>query len=186
MSDHLFVVNTFQKQLEGVELVPAEQQEQPGLYDANGNKLKSWNKLIADGDVIVTDGIMSTPDDRSTRFANVDTVVIDSSVTRIGTYTFDKCINLTTIIIPDSVTGIEVFAFGECTNLNTITIPDSVTSIGNRTFIGCTGLITITIPDSVTSIGAKTFHNCTNLTTIYYSGTATGAPWGATGATVIP
>ena len=43
----------------------------------------------------------------------------------------------------------------------------------------------INIPSSVKTIGNGVFSGCTNLKTIYYKGTATGAPWGATNATVI-
>ena len=68
-----------------------------------------------------------------------------------------------------------------------ITIPSGVTSIGDWAFSGCTGLTSITIPNSVTSIGSGVFWNCTRLTDIYCGfaeGAVSGAPWGASNATI--
>ncbi len=83
------------------------------------------------------------------------------------------------------VSSIPMNAFRNCTQLSTVNISDSVTEIGTWAFVGCTGLTEITIPSSVTSIAADAFSGCDNLTTIHYSGTAEGAPWGATNATVV-
>ena len=49
----------------------------------------------------------------------------------------------------------------------------------------CTNLESLIIPGSVTTIQRNSFIGSSNLKTIYYKGTATGAPWGATNATVI-
>ena len=67
--------------------------------------------------------------------------------------------------------------FCGCTSLTSITIQDGVTSIGYDAFYRCTSLTSITIPNSVTSIGTNAFYNVPH---IYYTGTATGSPWGAT------
>ena len=205
---------------------------EPGTYDASDNLLKSWDELIADGDVVVTNGELTTPSDRYTRFASAKSIRISDSVMSIGVKAFYTCAALTSITIPDSVTSIgkdafqncagltsikipnSVTSFGrnaftsctaltsitipnsvtsisegmfyDCPNLTSITIPDSVTDIGEYGFGNCESLTSITIPDSVTSIATNAFYNCTNLTTIHYSGTATGAPWNAPNATVVP
>lgn len=137
-----------------------------GTYDASGNLLKSWNQLATDGDVIITNGELTTPNDRPTRFANVEKVVIDPSVTNISDSAFDGCTGLTTINIPDSVTSIGTRSFYNCRSLTTINIPNSVTSIGGDAFMSCDNLTTITIPDSVTSISNNVFRACTSLATI--------------------
>lgn len=96
--------------------------------------------------------------------------------------------DITSIDIPDNVTRIGNYIFYACTDLTSITIPGSVTSIGSSAFSGCTGLTTIIIPSSVTEIAFTTFNGCTNLTTITINkaeGSITGAPWGATNATVV-
>ena len=127
---HTFVIDTFKPMI----FMPS------GNYDANGDLTKTWDEMVVDGDVVVTNGVLSTPDDRTTIFADVKSIVI----------------------------------------------PNGVTSIGPQAFYDCQGLTSITIPNSVTSIGTNAFDNCTSLETIHYSGTATGAPWGATNATVVP
>ena len=126
-------------------------------------------------------------------------VTIPNSVTSIGSSAFSGCTGLTSITIPNGVTSIGNNAFYNCSSLTSITIPNSVTSIGNSAFSGCSSLTSITIPNSVTSIGNYAFYNCSSLTSvtipnsvtsignyafnnvpnIVYSGTATGAPWGA-------
>ena len=113
--------------------------------------------------------------------------VIPNSVTSIGDYAFEGGINLTSITIPDSVTSIGEHAFVDCSGLTSITIPDSVTSIGEHAFDSCSGLTSITIPDSVTIIGDGVFEGCTDLTEIncgFAEGAVSGAPWGATNATI--
>ena len=84
--------------------------------------------------------------------------------------------NITSITIPNSVTSIGDYAFADCTGLTSVTIGNSVTSIGDYAFYYCTGLTSVEIPNSVTSIGWGAFYYVPN---IVYSGSATGAPWGA-------
>ena len=89
----------------------------------------------------------------------------DGSVTRIGSYAFERC-GLTSVTIPDSVISIGEGAFSRCTGLTSVTIGKGVTSIGDGAFSNCTGLTSITIPDSVTSIGDWVFSRCTGLTSV--------------------
>ena len=130
---------------------------------------------------------------------NLTSIDIPNSVTTIGNSTFWGCEKLSSVTIPNSVTTIGDFAFYDCTNLSTVTIPNSVTTIGDYAFCDCTNLSGVTIPNSVTTIGSYAFQNCMNLSRIkipdsvtsigeyafckvphiYYSGSATGNPWGA-------
>lgn len=106
-----------------------------------------------------------------------------------GDDSFAKLIDgsIVTAVIPDGVTNIGERAFAECTSLTSVTIPDSVTSIGNFIFAYSKPLTSITIPDSVTSIGNYAFGYCASLKTIncgFAEGAVSGAPWGATNATI--
>ena len=140
---------------------------------------------------------------------SLTSITIPDSVTSIGYDAFRYCTSLTSITIPDSVTIIGDDAFASCTSLTSISIPSSVTSIGSGTFASCTSLTSINIPSSVTSIGNDAFASCTSLTSITIpssvtrigryafgsrsitsitinkpEGSISGAPWGATNATV--
>ena len=108
--------------------------------------------------------------------SNFTHLLIADGVTSIGDNAFYECTSLTSVTIPNSVTFIDAYAFRDCTSLTSVTIPDSVTSIGNDAFRDCTGLTSVTIPNSVTSINNRAFLNVPH---IYYSGPASGAPWGA-------
>ena len=96
----------------------------------------------------------------------VTDLVIPTSVTSIGNYTFYACRGLTSITIPNSVTKIGVSSFYCCSGLTSIDIPNSVKTIGNSAFDGCYGLTSINIPNSVTSIGDYAFFYCSGLTSV--------------------
>ena len=70
----------------------------------------------------------------------------------------------TSVVIPSTVTKIGQSAFYNKSELSSVTIPDSVLSIGSRAFCQCYGLTSLAIPKSVTSIGYDAFNNCSGLT----------------------
>ena len=78
---------------------------------------------------------------------------IPNSVTIIGDFAFELCINLTSFTIPNNVISIRDWAFGYCTSLTNVTIGTNVISIGDSAFQSCTKLSSVSIPNSVTSIG---------------------------------
>ena len=96
----------------------------------------------------------------------IQSIIIPSSVTRIGNSSFLSCSSLTAVTLPHSVVDIGDWAFGECTNLNYINIPNGVKSIGRDAFNGCKNLNSITIPMSVTNIGTGAFSDCPSLNSI--------------------
>ena len=130
--------------------------------------------------------------------------------TKIRYNAFYDCTNLAHISLPESLMSIGGSAFQNCTNLALTSLPAGVTSIGGSTFYNCTSLALTSLPEGLTSIGYKAFGNCTNLTSITFKGTpatinssafsgctnltdikvpwskgaVSGAPWGATNATI--
>lgn len=91
--------------------------------------------------------------------------------------------------IPQSVTAMNINTFSNSTGLMMpVILPENLTTIGNSAFGNCQRLTSVTIPGSVTSIHEFAFYSCANLTEITInkpSGSISGAPWGATNATVV-
>ena len=136
---------------------------------------------------------------------------LPSGLTKVGVYAFYGCKNLALTSLPDGVTSIGQSAFYGCTNLALTSLPNSLTSISDSAFYGCANLALTSLPNGVTSIGSYAFYNCTGLTEITFKGKpnsistsafkgctnlttirvpwaegeVSGAPWGATNATLI-
>ncbi len=93
-------------------------------------------------------------------------VVVEETVTTIGTYAFYHCGKLVNVTLPDSITSIGEYAFRECKRLENINIPNSIKAINSQTFTFCESITNITIPNSVTTIGDSAFYACYGLTEI--------------------
>ena len=108
-------------------------------------------------------------------------------VTAIGSSAFYACSNLALTSLPSGLTSIGSSAFANCTNLALTSLPSNLTSIETYAFSGCKGLKSITFEGQPTTIDSMAFTNCSNLATInvpWAEGAVSGAPWGATGATI--
>ena len=67
-------------------------------------------------------------------------------------------------------------AFKDYSFIESVSLPNTIESIGQGAFSGLAAIKSIDIPISVSSIGTNAFSGVTHL---FYSGTATGSPWGA-------
>ena len=111
---------------------------------------------------------------------------LPSGLTYIGTYAFQDASYMTFSKIPDGVKTLDTFVFYGCKRLPSMDIPAGVTKINDRAFGGCTGLKQVRIYGQPT-IHNNSFYDCTALTDIYVpwsEGAVSGAPWGATAATI--
>ena len=105
----------------------------------------SFHKLTISGT-----GAMADYADQSTRpwhsyIGDLQTVVIEPGVTRVGTKAFRSCNGITSLTIGSDVTSIGEEAFNGCSSLSSIHIPASVTSIGKDAFANCTDVPAITV-----------------------------------------
>jgi hypothetical protein len=66
------------------------------------------------------------------------------TVTAIGDYAFDLCLDLASISMPNTITIIGEGAFCNCRALSAVEIPSSVTFIGNYAFERCNSLASVT------------------------------------------
>ena len=106
-----------------------------GLYDAEGNLIKSWDELI-ENDIIV---VHHNKTDLSVySHYDYETDENASSVHLIGN-----------LFLSDEITYILNNAFQRCTSLTSITIPDSVTSIASEAFYDCTSLTNISFSGTI-------------------------------------
>ena len=147
-----------------------------GLYDANGTKIASWDKLITQYGMDVTKNytLETYKTDQNSPYCILTNNValstgvnlIIGNVNKIGEFAFRDCTQLTNVTISNSVTTIGYDAFCCCENLKTITIPNSVKSIDSYAFNYCTSLTSITIPTGVSEIHNYAFQYCFGLRNI--------------------
>ena len=104
------------------------------------------------------------------------TIIIPDGITTIGADAFKNCPFVVSVELPNTLQTIGTNSFTNCSSLRSISIPDSVTNIGQNAFSGCTGLTRLDIPSGITRISQNAFLNVSH---VYYSGSATGSPWGA-------
>ena len=112
---------------------------------------------------------------------------LPESITSIGVSAFVSCLNLAFTSLPEGLTNIGGSAFRKCTNLALTSLPESLTHIDSYAFTGCTSLTSITFKVTPSSISSNVFNGCKNLTDIkvpWAEGAVSGAPWGATNATI--
>ena len=99
-------------------------------------------------------------------YQNIETVIIEDGINKIGKELFEGFSSLQNISVPNSLTNIDFRAFAGCKSLKNIDIPNSVTSIGSTAFKMCSSLQSIIIPDGVTRIETFTFNGCESLQNI--------------------
>ena len=100
--------------------------------------------------------------------------------------TFANCTSLEDFTIPPGVSEIPSGMFNGCTTLHTLNVSDGVTTFRNGCCSGTLALSTISLPSSITTIESYAFSGSglTQITIDKPSGSISGAPWGATNATV--
>ena len=96
--------------------------------------------------------------------AGIESIVLPSSVTEMGTSAFEGCASLSSVSVssPSKLETIGECAFKNCSALAQIEIPGTVTTIGRYAFEN-SGLTSITVPATVTSLGDQAFSNCQSL-----------------------
>lgn len=133
-----------------------------GLYAKNGTMSKTWDELIEEGIITVTDGILTKVEGKENELQGK--IVVDETVTTIGGSAFNNCTKLTEVNLPCSVTRICGSAFQNCTSLTTVNIPKEITALETGTFASCEKLEKIYIPKGISTIGMCNFYGCKNLT----------------------
>ncbi|WP_417145653.1 leucine-rich repeat protein [Porphyromonas sp.] len=93
----------------------------------------------------------------------IESIVLEEGVTRIGDYAFYDCTALKSVEIPEGVTQIGESAFACCQSLESVTIPGSVTEIGEGAFESCSDLLILELTSGLKRVGAFAFSECFSL-----------------------
>lgn len=123
---------------------------------------------------------------------------LPTSITAIGNYAFSNCASLNTAIFASSNTNYDNGIYENCTGLKNIDFSNCPTILPSMIFNGCTGFEALNLPSNIQEIKGGVFQGCTNLEItvpnsvtaigdfafnnvkhVFYSGSATGSPWGA-------
>ena len=92
--------------------------------------------------------------------SSVESVVLPSTLRKIGFYAFNRCKKLSSITIPEGVRKVEYNTFEECESLGSVTLPNSIDTIGEFAFVKCRNLRRIELPSGVKEIGKSAFFGC--------------------------
>lgn len=153
---------------------------------------------------------VTTIGDYAFYFSTLQSITIPDSVTKLGNYIFTSCHSLKSVTYGAGITDIGKLNTQDCTSLVSLTLGKNLKTIGNQAIATSRALESLIIPESVTTIasgafyillglksvifkgtptsmGTQAFNSCKALTDIYVPwayGRVSGAPWGATNATV--
>lgn len=159
----------------------------------------NWYKVTGIGDgafsnetnlrfAAISDSVTSIGEESFYGCSGLMRITIPDSVISIGERAFMSASSLTTVVIGENAQTIGDAAFAGDTYLESINLPNGMTHIGNLIFDGCEHLLSIIIGANVTAISSVAFRSCIDLTSITIlrddDSTISGAPWGATNATV--
>ena len=96
----------------------------------------------------------------------INTVIVESGVTTIGSGAFMGCPNLYSVVLPAILDSIAPYAFAECGNLTEVVWPETLERIGDCAFNQCKQLQSIYLPEGITEIPYMCFQGCESLTSI--------------------
>ncbi|MBO4823131.1 MAG: leucine-rich repeat domain-containing protein [Clostridia bacterium] len=137
-------------------------------YDSDWITEEGWNfinnhdkvKIVIPEGVVVLDGYEydggKTNVFNNNRSDKIVSIVLPSTLIRIGVAALSNLENVSSIEIPEGVTSIRRFAFSGC-GITTLNLPSTLTSIDNGAFEDCHNLTTVFIPKSVTEMEGNVF-----------------------------
>ena len=101
-------------------------------------------------------------------FANstLESIVLPSNTTKIGTNIFMNCKNLKYVKLNENLRAIPPNAFLNCIGLKKIELPEGIRTIYESAFENCSNLEEIILPSSLVEIDRDAFRGCSKLRNI--------------------
>ncbi|MBQ3227276.1 MAG: leucine-rich repeat protein [Clostridia bacterium] len=137
----------------------------------------SW-VLAADGTLTISGtGAMPDYSSSSTRPSwdqykdQITSVIVEGSVSSVGTYSFYSYKNISKVDIGGSVKSIGSSAFSSCSAIDSLTLSEGVETIGYDAFYNCENIKKLTVPASATDISDDAFSSCKIEEVIFAPGT---------------
>ena len=97
-------------------------------------------------------------------------LVIPSTVTSLGDYSFVGCTSIKTVTMEDGVTNIGDYAFYRCSGIESVILGNSVKFVDALAFAECTALCRVVIPKSIEQMGYGAFLSVENVKTVEFLG----------------
>lgn len=187
------------------ELIEEISSDLSGFFEGTATAIK-----IPKNETKIRDYCFAAYDEKYECYKSLTSVLMPDSVTSIGKDAFRSCANLVSAPLPSSLTTIGDGAFYNCNKLILTSLPSGLTTIGKHAFTACKSITIKSIPSGVTSIGINSFYICDGITEITFEGKpdyidkatfacpnltivrvpwsqgeVSGAPWGASSATIV-
>ncbi len=99
--------------------------------------------------------------------SEITSVTIPDTVTNIGAFAFDGCVNLRQIKLPAALEDLWQYAFANC-GIEEITLPSKMVSLASFTFQNCKNLKRVNCNPGLKKIHAWAFSGCEALKELYY------------------
>ena len=118
--------------------------------------------------IVVSGRTFTVTSIKSAKVAEIESIIIPSSVTKIGSSAFSNS-SIEEIYLPDNVSSLGEYAFYECSCLKNIRISPQITTLPKAVFEKCSSLVSIDwSPDPTSSgqISERAFYYCTALKSI--------------------
>ncbi len=129
----------------------------------NKDYTPSWSKHAAEAKKVVIEDTVTTVGTASFKgFTALTDLALPDGMKEIHTSAFEGCTSLTNAALPSTVEHIAENAFKN-TAIPALTIPEGMESISSGAFEGCTKLVDIKLPATLTQIDANAFKGCTAL-----------------------
>ena len=170
-----------------------------GLYDKDGNLLKTWDELgiLVNPSTAYTDSTFETAETSAyyvltregSEYADMTNlmVVVPMNETKLGNYAFRKCTNVSTICISPNTTSVGQYAFAY-SGIEKFVYPETVAAYQSYTFYGCASLTSVKLNNAAKWIATQMFRQCSSLKEIVIPAVVTqmgGAAFKETGITTI-